>query len=110
MENKITKEVQSLVEVELRKGASNSRIATLLGVPYSEAVEMIDEIKDSFKPDVGDKIIFSFRDEKMTGVITKLLKNSAVVEISWNDSSKKMKDLMEEKTIVNFKDIEEFVH
>ncbi|MBM6613949.1 DUF2187 family protein [Desemzia sp. RIT804] len=109
MGNKITKEIQSLVEVELRKGASNSRIATLLGVPYNEAVEMIEEIKLSFKPDVGDKIIFTFRDEKMAGVITKLLKNSAVVDISWDLSSDKMKDLMEDRTIVNFKDIEQTV-
>lgn len=109
MGNKITKEIQSLVEVELRKGASNSRIATLLGVPYNEAVEMIEEIKLSFKPDVGDKIIFTFRDEKMAGVIIKLLKNSAVVDISWDRSSEKMKDLMEDRTIVNFKDIEQTV-
>ncbi|MCI3029899.1 MAG: DUF2187 family protein [Desemzia incerta] len=109
MGNKITKEIQSLVEVELRKGASNSRIATLLGVPYNEAVEMIEEIKLSFKPDVGDKIIFTFRDEKMAGVIIKLLKNSAVVDISWDLSSEKMKDLMEDRTIVNFKDIEQTV-
>ena len=109
MGNKITKEIQSLVEVELRKGASNSRIATLLGVPYNEAVEMIEEIKLSFKPDVGDKIIFTFRDEKMAGVIIKLLKNSAVVDISWDLSSEKMKDLMEDRTIVNFKDIEKTV-
>src|SRR5690606_41150365 len=109
MGNKITKEIQSLVEVELRKGASNSRIATLLGVPYNEAVEMIEEIKLSFKPDVGDKIIFTFRDEKMAGVIIKLLKNSAVVDISWDLSSEKMKDLMEDRTIVNFTDIEQTV-
>ncbi|MER2110206.1 MAG: DUF2187 family protein [Desemzia incerta] len=109
MGNKVTKEIQSLVEVELRKGASNSRIATLLGVPYNEAVEMIEEIKLSFKPDVGDKIIFTFRDEKMAGVIIKLLKNSAVVDISWDLSSEKMKDLMEDRTIVNFKDIEQTV-
>lgn len=105
----ITKEIQSLVETELRKGASNSRIATLLGVPYNEAVEMIDEIKLSFRPDVGDKIIFTFRDERMAGVIIKLLKNSAVVDITWDHSSEKMKDLMEDRTIVNFKDIEETV-
>lgn len=109
MGNTITKEIQSLVEVELRKGASNSRIATLLGVPYNEAVEMIEEIKLSFMPDVGDKIIFTFRDEKMAGVIIKLLKNSAVVDISWDLSSEKMKDLMEDRTIVNFKDIEQTV-
>lgn len=105
----ITKEIQSLVETELRKGASNSRIATLLGVPYNEAVEMIEEIKLSFRPDVGDKIMFTFRDEKMAGVIIKLLKNSAVVDITWDRSSGKMKDLMEDKTIVNFKDIEKTI-
>ncbi len=105
----ITEEIQSLVEVELRKGASKSRIATLLGVPYDEAIVIIDEIKASFRPDVGDRIIFSFRDEKMAGTIIKLLNNSAVVEIYWEKSSDKMKDIMESKTIVNFKDIEEFI-
>ncbi|WP_051912473.1 hypothetical protein [Carnobacterium funditum] len=110
VEDKITKEIQSLVEVELRKGASKSRIATLLGVPYDEANEIIDEIKASFRPDLGDKIIFLFRDEKMAGTIVKLLNNSAVVEIYWEKSSEKMKDIMESKTIVNFKDIVEFIH
>jgi hypothetical protein len=110
MGDKITKEIQSLVEVELRKGASKSRIATLLGVPYDEANEIIDEIKASFRPDLGDKIIFLFRDEKMAGTIIKLLNNSAVVEIYWEKSSEKMKDIMESKTIVNFKDIVEFIH
>ncbi|MGB3161226.1 DUF2187 domain-containing protein [Carnobacterium sp.] len=110
MGEKITKEIQSLVEVELRKGASKSRIATLLGVPYDEANEIIDEIKASFRPDLGDKIIFLFRDEKMAGTIIKLLNNSAVVEIYWEKSSEKMKDIMESKTIVNFKDIVEFIH
>ena len=45
----------------------------------------------------------------MAGTIIKLLNNSAVVEIYWDKSSDKMKDIMESKTIVNFKDIEEFV-
>lgn len=45
----------------------------------------------------------------MAGVIIKLLKNSAVVDISWDLSSEKMKDLMEDRTIVNFKDIEQTV-
>ncbi|WP_027109112.1 DUF2187 family protein [Lacticigenium naphthae] len=109
MANMITPEIQSLVETELRKGASNSRIANLLGLPYNEAVEMIEEIKESFRPEVGDEILFSFRGEKMRGVIEKLLTNSAVVLIKWNESSEKMHDLVEEKTIVNFKDIEEYV-
>ena len=38
-EAKITTEIQDLVETELRKGASNSRIANLLDLPYKEAVE-----------------------------------------------------------------------
>lgn len=109
MEKEITKEVQSLVETELRKGASNSRIANLLGMPYEEAVKLIEEIKESFRPDVGDEITFSFRGEKMSGTIEKLLTNSAVVQVNWDESSKKMFDLVEEKTIVNFKDIEEFI-
>ena len=45
----ITAEVQDLVETELRKGASNSRIANLLDLPYKEAVEIIDTIKEKFK-------------------------------------------------------------
>ena len=57
---------------------------------------------------MGDKIIFSFRDEPMEGEIEKLLTNSAIVKINWRNSSKSMLDLMEEKTVVNFKDIEGF--
>ena len=34
---KITDEIQNLVETELRKGASNSRIANLLELDYKEA-------------------------------------------------------------------------
>jgi len=109
MEKEITKEVQSLVETELRKGASNSRIANLLGLPYEEAVKLIEDIKESFRPDVGDEINFTFRGEKMSGTIEKLLNNSAVVHVNWNESSRKMLDLVEEKTIVNFKDIDEFI-
>lgn len=105
MEIKITDEIQSVVEVELRKGASKSRIATLLGVNYDEALVIIDTVKESFKPDIGDEIRFTFRDEQMAGVIQKLLTNSAVVEIYWDKSSSIMKDVCEDKTIVNFKDI-----
>ncbi len=109
MTEKISSEIQALVEKELRKGASNSRIANLLGLPYSEAVELIEQIKESLRPDIGDEIIFTFRGEHMKGVIEKLLTNSAVVNVHWDKSSKKMFDLVEEKTIVNFKDIEGFV-
>jgi len=107
-ENQISEEVRVLVETELRKGASNSRIANLLELPYKEAVDIINTIKENIRPDVGDEIIFSFRDEPMEGVIEKLLTNSAIVRINWSHSSKNMLDLMEEKTVVNFKDIEGF--
>ncbi|MFC6465546.1 DUF2187 domain-containing protein [Marinilactibacillus sp. GCM10026970] len=105
---KITDEVQVLVETELRKGASNSRIANLLDLPYKEAVEIIESIKEDLRPDIGDEIVFFFRDEPMEGVIEKLLMNSAIVKINWDQSAERMHDLMEEKTVVNFKDIEGF--
>ncbi|OJF92506.1 DUF2187 family protein [Alkalibacterium sp. 20] len=104
----ITAEVQELVETELRKGASNSRIANLLNLPYKEAVEIIETIKEDLRPDVGDEIVFSFRDEAMEGIIEKLLTNSAIVKINWTNSAERMHDLVEEKTVVNFKDIEGF--
>lgn len=105
---KITDEVQNLVETELRKGASNSRIANLLELDYKDAVKIIDTIKENLRPDVGDQIVFTFREEPMEGEIEKLLTNSAIVRIDWSNSSKSMLDLMEEKTVVNFKDIEGF--
>lgn len=109
MTERVSKEVQTLVEKELRKGASNSRIANLLDLPYNEAVEIIDQIKEDLRPEIGDEIIFTFRGEQMKGVIEKLLTNSAVVHVHWNESSKEMLNLIEEKTIVNFKDIEGFI-
>lgn len=109
MASKIDKETQKLVEVELRKGSSNTRIAKLLDKPYDDAVKLINEIKESIRPEVGEIIKFSFRNEPMQGRIEKLLTNSAVVLIDWDNSSRKMIDLLEERTIVNFKDIEEFV-
>lgn len=109
MAEEISKKVQTLVEKELRKGASNSRIANLLDLPYSEAVEVIEQIKENLRPEIGDEIIFTFRGEHMKGIIEKLLTNSAVVQVYWNESSNEMIDLIEEKTIVNFKDIEGFV-
>lgn len=106
---KITDEVQKLVEKELRKGASNSRIANLLELPYKEAVKIIDTIKENIRPEIGEEIYFTFRGEDMQGKIIKLLQNSAIVLIDWDNSAKDMYDLMEEKTVVNFKDIEGFI-
>lgn len=107
-DNNISDEIRIMVETELRKGASNSRIANLLELPYKEAVEIIDTIKENLRPDIGDQIVFTFRNEPMEGKIEKLLTNSAIVQIDWSNSSKNMIDLMEEKTVVNFKDIEGF--
>lgn len=107
---KITDEMQNLVETELRKGASNSRIANLLELPYKEAVDIIETIKESIRPEIGEEIYFSFRGEPMQGKIIKLLQNSAVILIDWDNSAKEMYDLMEEKTVVNFKDIEGFIN
>lgn len=106
---KITDETQQLVETELRKGASNSRIANLLDLPYKEAVEIIDAIKEKIRPEVGEDIAFTFRGEHMEGTIEKLLTNSAIVRIDWNNSPNHLYDLMEEKTVVNFKDIDAFL-
>ena len=108
-EEKITPKIQELVETELRKGASNSRIANLLDLPYKEAVEIIDTIKENIRPKVGEDIAFKFRGEHMEGTIEKLLTNSAIVVIDWDNSPKHLYDLMEEKTVVNFKDIDAFL-
>lgn len=109
MDKEITADMQALVETELRRGTSKSRIATLLELPYEEAVEVIDQVKVAIRPDVGDEIRFTFRDCEMVGVIEKLLTNSAVVEIYWEYSDEQMRDICENRTIVNFKDIDEFV-
>ena len=109
MVRNITNETKTMIESELRKGTSNSRIANLLGVSYEQALEVVDAIKESIRSEIGDEIKFTFRKQEMVGVIRKLLTNSAVVEIYWDLSSGTMKDICEDKTIVNFKDIEEFV-
>ena len=106
---KVTKKVQGIVETELRKGTSKSRIAHILGISYEEVLVVIKRVKDSIRPDVGDRIHFTFRDQQMYGVIYKLLSNSAVVIIDWNSSTTVMKDICEDRTIVNFKDIIEFL-
>lgn len=104
-----TDETQELVETELRKGASNSRIANLLDLPYKEAVKIINAIKEKIRPEVGEDIAFTFRGEQMEGTIDKLLTNSAIVAVDWENSPKHLYDLMEEKTVVNFKDIDAFL-
>lgn len=106
---KVTKKVQGIVEAELRKGTSKSRIAHILGVSYEEVLVVIKRVKDSIRPDVGDRIHFTFREQQMYGVIYKLLSNSAVVIIDWESSTTVMKDICEDRTIVNFKDIIEFL-
>lgn len=94
-----------MVEAELRKGTSKSRIAHLVGVSYEEGSQMIAKIKDALRPNVGESIHFTFRNHKMIGQIDKLLTNSAVVIIDWNQSDHAMKGICADKTIVNFKDI-----
>lgn len=106
---KVSKKEQELIENELRRGTSKSRIATLLEVDYDEGIEMIDHVKESIRPEIGDQIKFTFRGGQMAGIITKLLTNSAVVDIYWDLSDMSMRDICEDKTIVNFKDIEEFI-
>ena len=109
MAAKLSKDQRALIEKELRRGTSKSRIATLLNVDYDEGLEMIEKVKASIRPDIGDKITFTFRGMDMTGIIIKLLTNSAVVEIYWDKSDKTLHDIIEERTIVNFKDIIDFV-
>lgn len=109
MATKLSKDQRALIEKELRRGTSKSRIATLLSVEYDEGLEMIEKVKASIRPDIGDKITFTFRGMDMTGIIVKLLTNSAVVEIYWDKSDKILHDIIEERTIVNFKDILDFV-
>ena len=106
---KVTKKVQGIVETELRKGTSKSRIAHILGISYEEVLVVIKRVKDSIRPDVGDRIHFTFREQQMYGVIYKLLSNSAVVIIDWESSTTVMEDICEDRTIVNFKDIIEFL-
>lgn len=106
---KLTPKTQTLVENELRRGTSKSRIATLLDVPYDEAVTIIQRVRESVRPEIGDEVKFQFRSYTIVGRIEKLLNNSAVVWIYWNYSDPAMSDVLDERTVVNFKDIEEFV-
>ena len=109
MAKRVTKDVKSTVETELRKGTSKSRIAHLLGVSYDEGVRIILQVKESIRPEVGNRIRFTFREQEMIGIIYKLLVNSAIVVIDWNASNTCMKDICESRTVVNFKDIVEFL-
>jgi hypothetical protein len=109
MAKRVTKDVKSTVETELRKGTSKSRIAHLLGVSYDEGVRIILQVKESIRPEVGNRIRFTFREQNMIGIIYKLLANSAIVVIDWNVSNTCMKDICESRTVVNFKDIVEFL-
>lgn len=108
-EIKVTDAQQKLIEHELRRGTSRSRIANLLEVSYEEGVMMIEAVQENIRPEIGDKIRFKFRGSPMTGIISKLLTNSAVVDIYWQYSDEDFHDVMEDKTIVNFKDIIEFI-
>lgn len=109
MEKCVTKEIKSTVETELRKGTSKSRIAHLLGVSYEDGVRIIMQVKESIRPEVGNRIRFTFRGQEMIGIIYKLLANSAIVVIDWNESNTCMKDICRSRTVVNFKDIVEFL-
>lgn len=105
----VTASESKIIERELRRGTSKSRIAAILDVDYDKGLIKIESVKDKIRPEVGNQIEFKFRDSKMTGIIIKLLTNSAVVEIYWSKSDITMRDICEDRTIVNFKDIESFV-
>lgn len=105
----VTASERKIIERELRRGTSKSRIATILDVDYEKGLVKIESVKDKIRPEVGNQIEFKFRDSKMSGIIIKLLTNSAVVEIYWKESDITMRDICEDRTIVNFKDIKSFV-
>lgn len=105
----VTVEQQELIEKELRRGTNKSRISTLLEVEYKQGIEMIECVKENIRPEVGDRILFKFRNADMSGTIIKLLTNSAVIDIYWELSDLMMKDIIEDRAIVNFKDIIDFL-
>ena len=109
MTKKLNLKTKNIIEKELRRGTSKSRIAAILKVDFDEAQEMIEKVKKSIRPELNEVITFEFRDNLMRGTIIKLLTNSAVVKINWDYSDTKMKDICEDKTIVNFKDIIDFI-
>ena len=81
-----------------------------VGVSTMKGVRIILQVKESIRPEVGNRIRFTFREQEMIGIIYKLLANSAIVVIDWNSSNTCMKDICESRTVVNFKDIVEFYH
>lgn len=101
--------IRQTIEKELRRGTSKSRIAAILKVEFEEAQTLIEQVKLSLRPQIGDRIRFVFRDYYLTGAIIKLLNNSAVVLIDWDVSDQTMRTICNAKTVVNFKDIKEFV-
>lgn len=109
MTEKINVKTKNIIEKELRRGTSKSRIAAILKVDFDEAQILIEKVKKSIRPELNEVITFHFRDNLMTGTIIKLLTNSAVVKINWEYSDITMKDVCEDKTIVNFKDIIDFI-
>ena len=109
MKVKVNPTEKQLIEFELRRGTSKSRIAHLLHVDFDTACRKIQLVKEALRPEIGDTVGFTFRDVKMIGSIRKLLTNSAVVDINWEISDPTMKDICTNRTIVNFKDIEFYV-
>ncbi len=109
MTKKLNIKTKKIIEKELRRGTSKSRIAAILQVEFDEAQEMIEKVKKSIRPELNEVITFEFRDNMMRGTIIKLLTNSAVVKINWDYSDTTMKDVCDDKTIVNFKDIIDFI-
>lgn len=109
MSYKINAKTRKIIETELRRGTSKSRIAAILKVDFEVAQQMIDSVKKSLRPEIDEIVKFEFRGNILVGKIIKLLTNSAVVKINWDLSETTMKDICEEKTIVNFKDILEFL-
>ena len=105
----VNKEERELIERELRRGTTKSRIATLLHVDFETACQKIQRVREKIRPEIGDQIWFVFRGVTMAGTIRKLLTNSAVVEILWEISDQTMRDICTSKTIVNFKDIQSYL-
>ena len=104
MRVKVTKSERELIERELRRGTTKSRIASLLHVNFETGCQMIQRVREQIRPEIGDQIRFTFRQVHMRGTIRKLLTNSAVVDIDWLRSDPTMKDICTSRTIVNFKE------
>ena len=105
----ISKTMREMVEVELRKGTSRTRIAHLLDVSYDQVLVLIERIKQDIWLQVGQHIRFTFRGQQLVGTITRLLTNSAIVTINWQQCGDLMKGVCEDKVAVNFKDIDAFI-